>query len=81
MDKKQSEAKRLRWQNFWRSELGEEVLAMITARKDREMEAALFAAHEPCNGAAIQEHTIKAAGIDLVLQDIIATTQSTKNLN
>ena len=81
MDKKQSQYNNLKWQNFVKSEMGKEVISFITAVRDSEQGAALTAAQTPCDGAAIQEHMIKAAGIDLILQGITALGQPTKNLD
>ena len=80
MDKK-SKFSSIKWQNFVNSEMGGEVIALIAAERDSEQAKALQAAQSPCNGAAIQEHTIKAAGIDQILQTIEYFTQPTKNLN
>ena len=81
MKQKQPQYNSLKWQNFVKSEMGKEVLAFIAAERDSEQARALQAAQSPCDGAAIQEHTIKAAGIDLILQGIIALAQPTKNLD
>lgn len=77
---KKSNYNDVRWHNFVESDMGREVIALITAERDCEQARALLAAQSPCNGAAIQEHTIKAAGIDQILQAIVALANPTKNI-
>lgn len=64
------------WSEFWKKDsMAKRIISFIEEIRDGEMGIALASGQSPCNGAAIQEHVIKAAGIDLVIQSIIATTK------
>lgn len=75
MDKWTS-AKKSNWRKFWRSDMGQEAIAIITEMRDDELERALIEAHNPAAGDVIENYVKRAAGIDSVLQMITLTTKN-----